>query len=76
MTGAGAILAILASAIVVLGGLAALTRAVLRIRDVIRDNVRATNSNTNALSELKEAMNGRLTRLEEQVAVLMGRHRR
>lgn len=75
MSTLGAIVAILAGAVVVLGGLAALTRALLRVRDVIRDNVRATGANTAALGELKTALNGRLTRLEEQVADLMRRRR-
>ena len=58
------VLAILASAVVVLGGLVALVRALLRIRDVVRDNVKATNDNTGALGELSEKMDGRISALE------------
>lgn len=75
MTSIGTDLTALAAAVVVLGGLIGLTRALLRTRDTIRDNVRATGANTTALAELREALNGRLTRLEEQVADLMRRRR-
>lgn len=56
--------AILASAVVVLGGLVALVRALLRIRDVLRDNIKATEGNTDALGELSTKMDGRISALE------------
>ena len=69
-------LAILASAVVVLGGLVALVRALLRIRDVLRDNIRATETNTEALGELSTKMDGRISALEAWRVRVEGERRR
>jgi hypothetical protein len=70
-------LAILASAIVVLGGLAALTRAIWKVASDIRDNEQATTRNTKAIVDLTNQMDGRLTRIEDRIAALeTGRARR
>jgi hypothetical protein len=57
-------LAILASAVVVLAGLAAVARALFNVATDIRDNKRATEDNTQALGELSSKMDGRITALE------------
>ena len=70
MTNTEAVAAILGSAVVVLGGLAALTRSLLRIRDTIRDNTRATGDLTTGMSELRESLDGRFTSLEGRVSAV------
>ena len=63
MTKVGTDITILASAVVVLGGLVALMRALLRFRDDVRENTRATRDNTARLDKLAP-VNGKLVRLE------------
>lgn len=70
MSGAEAIFAILASTVVILGGLIALTRAIWMAAQDIRDNKQATMKNTEALAELTTKMDGRISSLEERVAQL------
>lgn len=67
MTGGGAVLAILASAVIVLTGLVAVTRAIWRIAQDLRDNKQATTRNTSALDNLATQMNGRLTSIEDRL---------
>lgn len=63
MTKVGTDFTILASAVVVLTGLLALVRAIVRFRDIVRDNTRATSLLTDRMDELKP-VNGKLGRLE------------
>lgn len=72
MSGAVSVFTILASAVVVLGGLVAVTRALWRVAQDIRDNKRATEANTVALGELSTKMDGRITSLEARVTKLEG----
>lgn len=72
MTGVGAALTILASAIIVFGGLAALVRAVWRIASTIRDNTRAAQNLTKKLEDLTASIDGRFDALAERVARLEG----
>jgi 4-hydroxybenzoate polyprenyltransferase len=67
MDGAGAVLAILASAVVVLTGLITLARAIWKAAQDVRDNKAATVANTRALSEMKTMMDGRIAALDERV---------
>lgn len=67
MAGAGAVLAILASAVVVLTGLITLARAIWKAAQDVRDNKAATVANTRALSEMKTMMDGRIAALDERV---------
>ena len=64
MSGSALVLTMLASAVIVLGGLVALTRAIWKAAQDIRDNKRATVSNTAALADLSQKMDGRITSLE------------
>lgn len=62
------ILAIMASAVVVFGGLWRLTRALWSAAQELRDNKAATVKNTEALAELKTVMDGRITSLETRMS--------
>jgi hypothetical protein len=64
VTQVGAVIAILASAVIVLGGLAAVTRALWKVAQDIRDNKQATQENTTAITDLSTKMDGRITALE------------
>jgi hypothetical protein len=64
------IFAIMASAIVVLGGLVALTRSIWHAAQDIRDNKIATVKNTEAIGELSVNMDGRLTVIESRLSSL------
>jgi len=75
MTGAGAVVAILASAVIVLGGLAALVRAIWGIAQTLRDNTKATESLTSNLESLTASIDGRFDKLAERVALLDQRRR-
>ncbi len=70
MVNAGADLTILASAVIVLTGLAALVRAMLRFRDDVRDNTSATKQLTGRLDDLTTSIDGRFDRLAERVTAL------
>lgn len=75
MTAVGTAIAILASAVIVLGGLAALVRAIWRIAQNLRDNTKATQDLTGKLSDLTTSIDGRFDQLAERVARLEGRRR-
>lgn len=66
------VLTMLASAVIVLGGLAALTRAIWKAAQDVRDNKRATQANTVAITELSVKMDGRITSLETRVSTVEG----
>lgn len=65
-----AVVAILASAVIVLGGLVALVRAIWRVAQTLRDNTRATSALTGKLEDLTTSIDGRFDRLAERVAAL------
>lgn len=65
---AAIILAMLASAVVVLGGLVALTRAIWNAAQDLRDNKAATVKNTEAIADLSLKMDGRITALEGRMS--------
>jgi hypothetical protein len=73
VTGAGAVLAILASAVIVLGGLVAVTRAIWNVAQDLRDNKQATLRNTEALGNLATQMDGRLSNIETRLGRLEGK---
>jgi len=70
MSAAGAVLAILASAVIVLTGIIALTRAVWRVAQDLRDNKNATQANTKAVDNLAAQMDGRITLIEKRLSDL------
>jgi carbon starvation protein CstA len=72
MNGTGAVLAILASAMIVLTGLTALTRSIWRAAQDLRDNKQATTRNTSALDNLGQQMSGRLAAIEGRLSHLEG----
>ena len=67
---AGTIFAILASAVVVLGGLAALIRAIWKTANILRDNTIATRNLTNRMDELTHSVDGRFDNLLHRVEKL------
>lgn len=72
MNEAATVIAILASAVIVLGGLAALVRAIWHVAQDLRDNKRATEENTGALHNLATQMDGRLSSIEQRLGRLEG----
>lgn len=76
MGSAEAVTAILASAVIVLGGLVTLTRAIWHAATDLRDNKSATVANTRALGELSTNLDGRIGKLETRVTALESRPRR
>lgn len=68
MSAAATVFAILASAVIVLGGLAALTRAIWKAAQDLRDNKTATQANTAAVADLSAKMDGRITSLETRMS--------
>ena len=64
---------ILASSVVILGGLVALTRAIWKAAEDVRDNKRATQANTVAITELSVKMDGRITSLEARMSQVEGK---
>ena len=58
---------ILASAVIVLTGLAALVRALLKIRDTINGNTKATTDLTGKLNDLTTSIDGRFDKLAAEV---------
>ena len=66
----GAVVAVLASAVIVLTGAVALTRAVWRVAQDLRDNRAATLANTRAIDNLAGRMDGRLGTVEERLSAL------
>jgi hypothetical protein len=73
MVNTSTVFAILASAVIVLTGVVALTRAVWRVAQDLRDNKTATQANTRALGNLGPQMDGRLTSIEARLSQLEGR---
>jgi hypothetical protein len=67
------IVAVLASAIGVIGGLAALARAIWKAAQDIRDNRIATVRNTTAFIDLSQKMDGRITALEGRMLTMEAR---
>lgn len=70
MGGAGAVLAILASAVVVVGGLAALVRAIWGLAQTIRDNSKATQDLGLKFDQFTPVVDTRLGALEARVTAL------
>jgi hypothetical protein len=70
---AGAVLAALASAVIVLGGLLAMARSVWKAAQDLRDNKQATDRNTRALDSLGTQMDSRLTAIETRLSALESR---
>jgi hypothetical protein len=70
---ATAVFAILASAVVVVGGLVAMVRAIWGAAQSIRDNRTATLANTKALDDLTHVVDGRIGNLERRVGELEAR---
>lgn len=76
VSGAVAIFTILASAVVVLSGLIAVTRALFRLGYDIRENKAATQANTKVISDLSDnipVLDGRMTTLENRVSTMEAR---
>jgi hypothetical protein len=67
------VFAIMASAVIILGGLVGLSRAIWKAAQDIRDNKFATVKNTAAIGELSLKMDGRITSLETRVGKLEDR---
>jgi len=67
---AATIFAILASAVIVLGGLAALVRAIWKTATTLRDNTTATKALTNRLDGLAQSVDGRIDSLAERIGQL------
>jgi hypothetical protein len=67
---AATIFAILASAVIVLGGLAALVRAIWKTATTLRDNTQATKELTEKLEEYTRATDGRFEKLADRVTLL------
>ena len=70
-TGAAAtVFAILASAVIVLGGLAALVRAIWKTATTLRDNTTDTRELTEKLEEYTKSSDGRFEKLAQRVTDL------
>lgn len=70
MGSVGAIVAILASAVIVVGGLVALARAVWKAAQTIRDNIVATRALTTRFDKFDPATEARLAALEGRMTAL------
>lgn len=75
MNSIASLFTVLASAFVVAAGLTALTRAIWKAAQDVRDNKQATQANTRALAELKTLMDGRIGELERWRRTVEGRLR-
>lgn len=64
------IFAILAAAVVVLGGLVALVRSIWRVAITMRDNTTATEDLTEKLNEFIKVVDGRFEKLDVRVSSL------
>jgi hypothetical protein len=71
-----AVLAILASSVIVLGGLVGVVRAIWRIAQTLRDNTSATKGLSDSFAKLSQSINGRFDALVERVAKLESERRR
>lgn len=69
---ASTVLAILASSVLVLGGITALVRGILRLRDTIRDNTQATKALTTRMDSSLPTLDGRLSRVETMLLRVWG----
>lgn len=67
---AGTVIAILASAVIVLGGLTAVVRAVYRVAVTLRDNTQATRQLSGKLEDLTTSIDGRFDQLAARVTRL------
>ena len=67
---ASTVFAILASAVIVLGGLAALVRAIWKTATTLRDNTQATKELTEKLEEYTKSSDGRFEKLAQRVTQL------
>jgi hypothetical protein len=74
---AGAVFTILASAVLVVGGIAALVKAIWKVASKLTDNTRATATLSASMADLggkldefKVTMDGRVGSLESRVAAL------
>ncbi len=70
MISASAVFAILASAVIVLGGLVALVRSIWNIAQTLRDNTVATKQLSSNLDKLTASIDGRLVALVARVVRL------
>ena len=70
MTKVETVLAILASAVIVLGGLAALARSIFKVASQIRDNTKATNRLTDEMSSMTQGFGSRITVIEARIVWL------
>jgi hypothetical protein len=70
MSSAATVFSILASAIIVLGGLVALVRAIWRIAQNLRDNTFATQQLTGNMQNLTISIDGRFDAVVARVAAL------
>ena len=73
LTSASGVFTILASAVIVLGGLVALVRAIYRVAITLRDNTQATKQLSGKLDDLTTSIDGRFDNLAERVARLEGK---
>ena len=73
MTGVAADFTILASAVIVLGGLVSLVRAIYRFAVTTRENTGATRKLTQRLEELTASIDGRFDQLVSRVQALEDR---
>lgn len=64
---AALVLTILASGVIVLGGVTALVRAIVKLRDTIRDNSAATRTLTGRMDTFGQIVDGRLSKLEKMM---------
>ena len=64
------VVTILASAVIVLGGLAALVRAIWKVANTMRDNTIAVQQLTDRMDELSSSVDGRFDKLLHRVETL------
>jgi hypothetical protein len=67
---AGAAVAILAGAIVILGGIAALVRSIWGVAQTLRDNTKATGDLSEKMEALTASIDGRFDALADRVTRL------
>jgi hypothetical protein len=72
---AGAAVAILAGAIVILGGIAALVRSIWGVAQTLRDNTKATGDLSEKMEALTASIDGRFDALADRVTRLEERDR-
>jgi hypothetical protein len=75
MSSVGTAFAILASAVIVLGGLVALVRAIWNIAQTLRDNTKATRTLSENLDKLTASIDGRFDALVARVTALEAQRR-